>query len=48
MGVRERMDFARQMGAMDLFGAGPKFKTKQRSKRLSRKQRQKRKKRRRR
>jgi len=48
MGMRERMNFAKQMGSMDLFGAGPTFKTKQRSKRLTKKQREKRKKRRRR
>ena len=48
MGMRDRVNFAKQMGSMDLFGAGPAFKTKQRSKRLTKKQRQKRKKRRRR
>ncbi len=48
MGMRDRMNFAKQMGSMDLFGAGPTFKTKQRSKRLTKKQREKRKKRRRR
>ena len=48
MGTRDRMKFAQQMGNMDMFGAGMKFKAKQRSKRLSKKQRDKRKKKRRR
>jgi signal recognition particle subunit SRP54 len=39
MGTRERMQFAKQMGSMDLFGANPKFKVKQRSKRLTKKAR---------
>jgi signal recognition particle subunit SRP54 len=43
MGMRDRMQFAKQMGNMDMFGAGG-FKVKQRSKRLTKKQRQKRKK----
>ncbi len=48
MGMRDRMQFAKQMGSMDLFGAGPKFKIKQRSKRLTKKARLKKKKKRRR
>ena len=48
MGLRDRMQFAKQMGSMDLFGSGPQLKMKQRSKRLTKKQRQKRKKKRRR
>ncbi|KPK82733.1 MAG: signal recognition particle [Phycisphaerae bacterium SM23_33] len=48
MGLRERMAFAKQMGSLDLFGRGPKFKTKQRSKRLSKKDRERKKKKRRR
>ena len=39
MGMRDRMNFAKQMGSMDLFGGGAKFKTKSRSKRLTKKQR---------
>ena len=48
MGLRDRMQFAKQMGSMDLFGSAPQLKMKQRSKRLTKKQRQKRKKKRRR
>ena len=48
MGLRDRMQFAKQMGSMDLFGSGPQLKIKQRSKRLTKKQRQQRKKKRRR
>ncbi|GAF96808.1 unnamed protein product, partial [marine sediment metagenome] len=44
MGTRERMQFAKQMGSMDLFGSGAKFKIKQRSKRLTKKDRRKKKK----
>ncbi len=47
MGMRDRMSFAKQMGSMDLLGGGARFKTKQRSKRLTKKQRLKRKKKRR-
>ena len=46
MGMRDRMNFAKQLGGMDMFGGGGKFKMKQRSKRLTSKQRQKRKKKR--
>ena len=48
MGLRDRMQFAKQMGSMDLFGSGPQLKIKQRSTRLTNKQRQQRKKTRRR
>ena len=48
MGLRDRMQFAKQMGSMDLFGSTPQLKIKQRSKRLTKKQRQRRKKKRRR
>ena len=48
MGMRERTQFAKQMGSMDLFGSGAKFKIKQRSKRLTKKDRRKKKKKRRR
>ena len=48
MGLRDRMQFAKQMGSMDLFGSRPQLKIKQRSKRLTKKQRQQRKKKRRR
>ena len=48
MGPRQRIQFAQQMGSLDLFGRGPMLRTKQRSKRLSKKERAKRKKRRRR
>jgi len=41
MGMRDRMAFAKQMGQMDLFGAGPRLRTKQRSKRLTKKDRSK-------
>ena len=40
VGVKDRL---KQLGSMDLFGAGPKFKTKSRSKRLTKKQRSKKK-----
>ncbi len=40
VGVKDRL---KQLGSMDLFGAGPRFKTKQRSKRLTKKQRSKKK-----
>ena len=39
MGMRDRMRFAQQMGQISLSGGMPKFKTKQRSKRLSKKER---------
>ncbi len=39
MGMRDRMNFAKQMGQMDLFGGGGKFKVKQRSHRLTKKER---------
>ncbi len=39
MGMRDRMNFAKQMGSMDLLGGGGQFKTKQRSKRRTKKQR---------
>jgi signal recognition particle subunit SRP54 len=48
MGMKDRMNFAQQMGQMDFFGGGPKFKKKVRSKRLSKKEKAKRKRRRRR
>ncbi len=48
MGMRERMGFAKNLGQMDMFGGGMKFKVKQRSKRLTKKEREKRKKKRRR
>jgi len=48
MGMRDRMQFAKQMGNIDLFGSGGRFKVKQRSKRLTKKARQKKKKKRRR
>ncbi len=47
MGARERLQFAKQMGQMDMFGHA-RFKVKQRSKRLTKKEREKRNKRRRR
>jgi len=47
MGMRDRMRFAQQMGQMGMSGAMPRFKVKQRSKRLTKKERAKRKKRRR-
>ncbi len=43
MGARDRMKFAQQMGQMGMGGAMPRFKTKKRSKRLSKKERAKRK-----
>jgi len=43
MGARDRMRFAQQMSQMGAAGATPRFKVKQRSKRLTRKQRAKRK-----
>lgn len=46
MGVRDRMKMAQQMGQMGMGGAMPRFKVKQRSKRLTKKEREKRKKRR--
>ncbi len=45
MGTRDRMKFAQQMGQMGLMGATPRFKIKQRSRRLTKKDRAKRKKR---
>ncbi len=47
MGMKDRMKFAQQMGQAGMGGMMPKFKTKQRSKRLTKKEREKRKKRRR-
>ena len=47
MGTRDRMKFAQQVGQAGMGGGMPKFKVKQRSKRLSKKERAKRKKRRR-
>jgi len=46
MGMRDRMKFAQQMGQVGMMGGTPKFKVKQRSKRLTKKQRERRKKRR--
>jgi signal recognition particle subunit SRP54 len=46
MGARDRMKFAQQMGQMGMAGATPRFKVKQRSKRLTAKERAKRKKKR--
>ena len=43
MGTRDRMKFAQQMGQMGMAGGMPRFKVKQRSKRLTKKQRDKRK-----
>jgi len=43
MGMRDRMRFAQQMGQAGMMGMTPKFKVKQRSKRLTKKQRDKRK-----
>jgi len=48
MGAGDKMKFAQQMGQMGMGGATPRFKAKQRSKRLTKKQREKRKKKRRR
>ncbi len=45
MGARDRMKMAQQMGQAGMMGGTPKFKIKQRSKRLTKKQRDKRKKR---
>ena len=42
MGMRDRMKMAQQMGQMSMSGATPRFKVKQRSKRLTKKQRAKR------
>jgi len=44
MGTRDRVSFAKKMGQIGLAGGMPKFKVKQRSKRLSKKERQKRRK----
>jgi len=41
MGMKDRMKFAQQMGQASMSGAIPKFKTKQRSKRLTKKEREK-------
>jgi len=46
LGMRDRMKFAQQMGQVGMMGGTPKFKVKQRSKRLTKKQRNQRKKRR--
>ncbi len=46
MGMRDRMKFAQQMGQAGMTGMSPKFKVKQRSKRLTKKERQKKKKKR--
>ncbi len=46
MGMKDRMKFAQQMGQAGMMGAQPKFKVKQRSKRLSKKERNKRRKKR--
>lgn len=43
MGMRDRMRFAQQVGQMGMMGATPRFKVKQRSKRLTKKQRDQRK-----
>jgi signal recognition particle subunit SRP54 len=40
MGMRQRMDFAKQVGQMGLSGAIPRFKVKQRSHRLTKKERE--------
>jgi len=48
MGTRDRMKFAQQVGQMGMSGAMPRFKVKQRSKRLTKKEREKLKKKRRR
>ena len=47
MGMRDRMRYAQQVGQMGMMGATPKFKVKQRSKRLTKKQRDKQKRKRR-
>ena len=44
MGMRDRMKFAQQMGQAGMMGMTPKFKVKQRSKRLTKKDREKKKK----
>jgi len=41
MGMRDRMRFAQQMGQVSMMGGMPKFKIKQRSKRLTKKEREK-------
>ncbi len=46
MGMKDRMKMAQQMGQMSMSGATPRFKVKQRSKRLSKKERAKRRKKR--
>ena len=46
MGMRDRMNMAKQMGQMSMGGGMPRFKSKQRSKRLTKKERARRKKRR--
>ncbi len=48
MGLRERMQVAKQLGSLDLLSGQTRFKVKQRSKRLTKKERQKRRKKRRR
>jgi len=47
MGTRDRMKFAQQVGQAGMMGMTPKFKVKQRSKRLTKKDREKKKKKRR-
>ena len=47
MGIRDRMKFAQQVGQAGMMGMTPKFKVKQRSKRLTKKDREKKKKKRR-
>ena len=47
MGTKDRMRFAQQVGEISMSGGTPRFKVKQRSKRLTKKERQKRKKKRR-
>jgi len=46
MGMRDRMKFAQQMGQVGMMGGTPRFKAKQRSKRLTKKERARRKKKR--
>ena len=46
MGARDRMKFAQQMGQVGMMGGTPRFKIKQRSRRLTKKDRAKRKKKR--
>jgi signal recognition particle subunit SRP54 len=41
LGMKDRMKFAQQMGQMSMSGATPRFKVKQRSKRLTKKEREK-------